>query len=321
MRAVLVVMFAIFAAAGTARADGDVGVVVTGDVVMQPAVATHIEHWLKTHGHKIVVSPLSTDATNTIFNCLVLDDEKCARGVVEARSKANSLVFVRVEVPKKGAKDITFNLYWFVKGHEAIGERRVCEKCTEDSWHGIADSMMSALAGSSQSQLGHLKIDSEPQGMIVLLDNAQIGVTPLERDVPTGHHRIELTHAGRSVGARQVDVTAGDSEDITIRAKLGGGEGGGGGGGGSKTVPLILLGTGVAALGTGGILLYYGSLGGSDQKFIYPDSTPYGIGALALGLGAAVGGAILLLQSGGSKSAPVASVGPNGGYVGWVVQF
>ena len=68
------------------------------------------------------------------------------------------------------------------------------------------------------------------------------------------------------------------------------------------------------------MFIYYGALGGDQQKFIFPDSTPYGIGILAVGVGATIGGTILLSQSGHS-STPVASIGPGGGYVGWVARF
>jgi hypothetical protein len=311
MRAALVVLIVV-ATAATARADDEIGVVVVGDVAMQPSVASYLEHWLKTHGHKTKTSPLSTDATNTIVNCLVIDDSKCARNVVEARSKAATVVFARVDVAK-GEHNVTFNLYWFVKGHEGIGERRVCEKCTEDSWHGIADAMMSALAGSSQSEQGRVKIASRPSGMIVLLDNVQIGVTPLERDVPVGHHRIELTHAGRSVGRRQVDVTAGETENVDIKVDVDTGS--------SRLGPAILLGAGIVGLGTGSVFLYYGSIGGPNAKYTFNDSTPVGIGILAVGLGATIGGTILLAQSGHSGSTPIASIGPGGGYVGWLTRF
>ena len=323
MRRAIVALLAVVAAAGTARADDgaddraddndDIGVVVTGDVAMQPSVATHLVHWLEAHGHKVVISPLSPDATNTIFNCLVLDDQKCARNVVEARSRADTLVFARVEVTPK-SHDITFNLYWFVKGHEGIGERRVCEDCDEDSWHGIADAMMTALASSTQAGMGRVKITSRPSGMTILLDNVQIGVTPLERDVPTGRHRVELTHAGRSLGSRRVTITAGATAKIAIVADVDTG-------GGSRLGPGLLLAAGIGALGAGAVYLYYGSLGGTSSKYIYPDSTPIGIGLVAIGLGATIGGTILLAQAGHRTSTPIASIGPGGGYVGWLTRF
>ena len=309
MRVTLVILIAL---AGTtaARAD-DVGVLVTGDPSMQPEVATHVERWLTRHGDSAVASPMSPDAINTLVNCLVIDDQKCARGVIEARSKARSLVFTRVDVATKGARDITLTAYWFVKGHAAISERRVCEHCTEDSWHGVIDAMLGALASGIQADLGRVKITSKPTGMIVFLDSVQIGVTPLERDVSIGSHRIELTHGGRNVGTRELDVTAGETSSVVVKVDDGRS---------SRIGPAILLGAGIAMLGAGGVYLYYGALGGTTQKYIYPDSTPVGIGLLAVGLGATIGGTVLLSQS-GQRSTPVASIGPGGGYVGWLTRF
>jgi hypothetical protein len=89
----------------------------------------------------------------------------------------------------------------------------------------------------------------------------------------------------------------------------------------SKVLPILLLGTGIAAMAAGGVFIYYGSIGGADQKYVYPTSTPIGIALGAVGAGAAIGGVILLKQAGSSDSAPVASVGPGHAYVGWVTRF
>ena len=48
-------MFAVIAAtAAPAFADGEVGVVVTGDVVMQPQVATFLERWWSIDSKKVL---------------------------------------------------------------------------------------------------------------------------------------------------------------------------------------------------------------------------------------------------------------------------
>src|SRR6185503_20240309 len=87
----------------------------------------------------------------------------------------------------------------------------------------------------------------------------------------------------------------------------------------SRALPVALLSTGIAALITGSVFLYYGSLTGANQKYVYTESTPVGVGLVALGIGAGVGGSILLWQS--SRSGPVASLTPGGGYVGWLTRF
>jgi hypothetical protein len=93
----------------------------------------------------------------------------------------------------------------------------------------------------------------------------------------------------------------------------------------SKVWPALLLAGGVASLGTGGVFLFYGTYGTSihdkDHKYTYPDAILPGIAFTAVGVGATVGGIILLKQASSKHSAPIASVGPGHAYVGWVTQF
>jgi hypothetical protein len=255
MRVLAICCIVLAVTAARARADEAVGVVVTGDPTLAPEVQAHLEDWLRTHTHARIASPLPREVINLIENCFLLDDQECARKVVEARSTADGLVFARIAT--KG-KDVSFSVYWFVKGHAANGERRVCERCTKAAWHALADRTMETLATS-----GHTELVRHPSSR-----------PPHERP----HH-------------------------------------------GSRLWPGVLLATGIAAAGSGAIFLYYGSLGGPDQKYIYPDSTPVGIGLLAVGIGATIGGAILLHQAGTTSSGPVVSVGPGGAYVGWAHGF
>ena len=320
MRAALMSIATIALCTTPAHADEDVvGVVVIGDISLQPRVTAYLEHWLESHHHSVLATPLSNDAVNTITNCLVLDDQKCARGVVDARSKSDAVLFARAEVGKD--KSIVINAYWFAKGHEAIGERRVCEHCIGENWHSAADLMMDALTAQTFGK-GHLHVESDPSGMIVLFDNLEIGLTPLDRDVPAGHHRVDLTHDGHHVGKRMVQVDANDTTDVLIKAKPEAADTDHAGpSSNSRVVPAIVLGSGILALGVGGVLLYYGGLGGNQQKFTYPDSTPIGIGVMAAGVGATIIGGVLFFQAGQRSSAPVASVSHDGAYVGWITRF
>ncbi len=316
LRAALLSMAAVALSASTARAEDAavVGVVVVADAPLQARVATYLEHWLEDHDHHVLPSPMSADAINTITTCLLVDDPKCARSVVDARAKSDAVLFARAEISKD--KSFVISAYWFAKGHEAIAERRVCEHCVEDAWHGVADQMMDALT-AQLVKTGHLHVDSEPSGMIVLFDNDQVGLTPLDRDVPVGHHRVDLMHAGRHVGRRNVQIDANDTTDVHIKVKVEPVVTGGS----SRLVPGIVLGAGIATLGAGGVLLYYGSIGGSSAKFVYPDSTPIGIGVIAAGVGATIIGSVLFAQAGPKHSTPVAAVTRDGAYVGWLTAF
>jgi hypothetical protein len=93
----------------------------------------------------------------------------------------------------------------------------------------------------------------------------------------------------------------------------------------SKLWPALLLGTGIASLGAGGVFLFYGTYGTAihdkDHKWTYSDALLPGIALSAVGVGATIGGIILLKQAGARRAAPIASVGPGQAYVGWVTQF
>ncbi|HEY5926288.1 MAG TPA: hypothetical protein VIV11_31600 [Kofleriaceae bacterium] len=238
-----VALIALLCAARSARADETaIGVVAVGETGVEREVAKRMSSWLRARGYTVSSDPLSDDATNTLTNCFTLDDLACARGVFDARSKTNTLVYVGVIAT---AKNITFNTYWFTKGKEALGERRVCEKCEGDAWHALTDKMMERLSADS-----------------------------------------------RPVGKRP-----------------------------SRLGPVIVIGAGVATIAAGGIFLYYGSLGGPDQKYIYQESTPVGIALGAVGLGATLVGTIWLIQTGSSRSGPVATATRDGGYIGWTGHF
>ena len=307
----LLVLLVLALAAPAARAESDgVGVVVvssTNGSTLQSDVTSHLEGWMRRHDHTIIGSALSRDAINTIANCFLIDDLKCARGVVEARSKAGSVVFTRIEA---AGKDLTFTTYWFVKGKDVISERRVCEKCTDEDWRGLLDNMVERLL-KSDIETGKLHLESQPSGLFVLVDNVQVGATPFDEELPAGKHTISLSHAGVIVATKDIEIHANKLKRLTIetevdtRAR-------------SKVGPGILLGSGIALIGGGGIALYLGEQ--RSDKVIHPEYVPIGIGIMAAGAGATIVGAILLSQT-GHTSAPVAAIGPNSAYFGWVTRF
>lgn len=141
--AALVVLWA------TSIAHADVGVVVTGEPTLQPQLAAQLQSWLTRRGHTVVVSPLEPDAVNTLIDCFVIGDLNCARAVVEKRTNARSVVYVRVATAADeadGSRDVSIVGYWLEKGHETIGERRNCQRCTEADMRIAADDLMHALA-------------------------------------------------------------------------------------------------------------------------------------------------------------------------------
>jgi hypothetical protein len=215
---------------------------------LRAAVGEHFAKWLRNHGHDVVDHPLSEDAASTLANCFTIDDLVCARGVFDARSKTDTLVYIGID---RAGKNVTFNVYWFHKGKDAVGERRVCEKCEGSAWQGLIDKMLERLAGDDVLEPKPASPPSRP----------------------------------------------------------------------SRLLPALVFGGGIASIGAGAVFLYYGSLDGPDQKYIYPSSTPVGIALVAVGLGASIGGTIWLIQTGSSQSGPVASATRDGAYLGWAGHF
>ena len=145
-RAVLLALLISFGA--TSVASADIGVVVTGEATLQPQLLSHLESWLKRRGNNVFSSALEPDAINTLIDCFVVEDLNCARSVIEARAKADTIIYARIEVAPaaNGMRDISIVGYWMQKGHDTMAERRACHHCTEKEMHGIADDLMLALA-------------------------------------------------------------------------------------------------------------------------------------------------------------------------------
>jgi hypothetical protein len=142
----LAVPLAILLAMGTARAD--IGVVVTGEATLQPALIAQLQDWLKVRGHTVQLAALEPDAINTLVDCFVIEDLGCATKVIEQRSKVQTIVFARVESTpnESGSRDIALVGHWLQKGHETISERRVCQQCNSEKLRATVEDLMLALA-------------------------------------------------------------------------------------------------------------------------------------------------------------------------------
>jgi hypothetical protein len=159
-RAVLLALLITFGA--TSVASADIGVVVTGEATLQPQLLSHLESWLKRRGNNVFSSALEPDAINTLIDCFVVEDLNCARSVIEARAKAETIVYARVEVApaNNGMRDISIVGYWMQKGHDTMAERRGCHHCTEKEMHGLADDLMLALAAQPPTG-SHVHVPAE----------------------------------------------------------------------------------------------------------------------------------------------------------------
>jgi hypothetical protein len=315
----LVILAMMLLAVPRAHADS-VSVVTTGDANLQGSLAPAVESWLRGHGHT-VGTPLTSEAVSTLLNCMVMDDQGCARGVVEAQAKGDAVLFVQAMKSRSNNATVLI-VYWFIKGKEPIGMRRACEECTADLMRSTLEDIMGMVIGASEAKHGRLAVSSDPSGLTVLLDNESIGVTPVEREVAAGTHTVVLMHRGQRVGERTLKIQADVTAEIKIPVVLPP-EDAQGGNGRSPLVGGLVMGLGGAALAAG-IVLYVTSEEDTGEKLYYRDTKKLGLGVAAGGAVIAGLGVWLWLRARGSDetaSAPVVSLTSQGGMVGWSRAF
>ena len=253
----------------------------------------------------------------------------CVRTVVDKRAHANSIVFARADVTPTddGTRNITLVGYWLVKGHDAVAERRNCERCTDQSLRNAADDMMTALAHAGELDPGHLALRSTPPGAKVLIDGTPVGVTPLDYDLAPGNHKISVTADQHGVETRDVIVRKGETTTVDIPLKDLGDAGPPDTGRPSHLVPGIVI-----VIGAGAVAAIAGvAMTASDkatpspigvQQPNYSNSSPgdyvlAGAGAVAIGVGVY----LWLRANSHADSAPIATVTRDGGVVGWSGRF
>jgi hypothetical protein len=148
------VVAALLALSTAAHADGPaadnrVGLVVQGTAGLRGRLADHLDEQLSRTGFSAEDAPLSRDALNTLANCFLLDDMKCARGVIEARSKIPRVLVVRVE---ESGGTVTIDLTWFSAGNPPLSEHATCESCRE-TFAETADAPLQRLAKAAPTPL------------------------------------------------------------------------------------------------------------------------------------------------------------------------
>jgi PEGA domain-containing protein len=305
-----------------ARAGGDVGVIVTGEASMQPQLAAQIESWLSQHGHTLVPSPLPPEAITALIDCFVMENQGCARDVIEKRAKSTGMVYAHVDTKTgaTGARDVTVTAYWFDKGHDAISERKNCERCTDQSMRTTADEILKKLLGGSD--LGHIKLSSNPSGARISIDGQAIGVTPLDWDLPAGKHTILMDKAGLKPVTRDIVVVSNKPDAVgMVLLPVGQAPDDHGEDQPSRIIPISLLGAGGALVITGIVLIAIDEDPGPHEPARIYNTFGLGVGVAVVGALAAAGGTYLWLRSSKASSTPVAAFTSDTAYVGWLGRF
>jgi hypothetical protein len=294
-----------------------VGVVVTGEATMQPQLVKSLETWLKSQGHELVGSPLPPDAINTLVDCFVIEDEGCARGVIEKRAKSKVVVFARVDVQAGGDLDktVTLTAYWFEKGEKAVSARKFCERCTDATLTTTANDLLVSLAKAAPHPTGKVKVTSTPAGASCEIDGKPVGSTPIDQDITPGPHEIIVVRERHETEKRSVTVTAGETTtvDVALVEKRASG--------GKRLYPAIAMGVGGALIATGVVMVLIDEDEAPDKPMFIRNTGPSGAGIAIGGLAVAAGGYLWYRMTGKRESAPVAAIGHDSTYVGWQGRF
>jgi hypothetical protein len=308
----------VLALASTARAGGDVGVIVTGEGSMQPQLAAQIEGWLSQHGHTLVPSPLPPEAITALIDCFALENQGCARDVIERRARSSSMVYAHVETASNGTRDVTLTAYWFDKGHDAVAERKTCEHCTDQSLRTVADELMKKLVGGADA--GHIKFKSTPAGARITIDGQPIGVTPLDWDLLPGKHTIKMDKAGLQPASRAIVVAS--NQTVAFTMDLVPGDDDHDGRQRSRILPFALLGVGGLAVIGGAVLIAIDQDPGPNAPPKIRNSAPTGALYLATGVVAGgIGAYLMWFRSPKTTSTPVAAFTSDTAYIGWLGRF
>jgi hypothetical protein len=291
---------------------------------MQPQLVAQIESWLTQHGHTLTPAALPPDAVNALNDCFVMGDQACAHGVVEKSSGASSVIYARVDAHSNGsdAPDLTLTAYWFDKGHDAIGEKTTCQRCTDQSLRTTAEAMLKKLVGGGD--LGHVVLKSAPPGAKITIDGTPIGITPLDWDLPPGKHTIQMEAPGRATAIRDHVVVSNKSDLIVIPLAATADDDRPGGS--SQILPLGLTIGGGAALATGLALIVFTPKADAQHRYYYSTWQP-GIAVAAAGaIAGGIGAYLLWFRSPETPpappaSTPVAAFTGDSGYVGWQGRF
>ena len=268
-------------------AHADVGVVVSGDPQMQAPLMATVQGWLQTRDYTLVAVPLG-GAANSFMDCFVMEDMGCAKRTFEQEAKTTSLVFARADLMT--GRDYSVVAYWFIKGHEPQMKKQDCKNCDEKQFAAIVTQLLVELEKGTAQINGKIKISSAVDGMMVSVDNAPVGPAPLERELTAGPHQVAFLHKGNVIETKPVKIEAGATLEVVapplpaeapkVKTKK------------SLLGPAALMLTGAALAVVGGVSLYYGSLSGPDEPYVYPNATKVGVPFAIAGAAGIIGGVV-----------------------------
>ncbi|MCA9704709.1 MAG: PEGA domain-containing protein [Myxococcales bacterium] len=130
---------------------------------------------------------------------------------------------VRAEITVDG-EGYRFALEAYDVEHERIAATaaRACPGCSSaDATQLLADLGEELARGVTKSAPGSsgtaiLRIDSEPAGATVILDDAEVGTTPLQLEVGAGSHRVRVLEDGYQAKSHELVLAEGEREEYSV---------------------------------------------------------------------------------------------------------
>lgn len=307
----LVVVVSLLLVASTAHA-GEVGVVVDGEPALRAEVAEQLARWLRDHGHAVAAAPLPADAAGMLTDCFVLEDEACARAIVDKKATTRELVYARVDVTAGGdaTPTVTIAGSWLTRGQPVVSARRTCERCAHDALRAATDELLAALArAGGKPTTGVIAVTSDPPGARVAIDRRPAGTTPLDRELPPGRHAIAVTLPGRAPVTREIELAAGQTVPVVVHAPRR-----------DRRWPMLAIAAGGGLALTGAVLIAIDEDPARDKPPEIRDTAPAGYGLALVGLAVAAGG-YAWWRLGARDDVPTVAITSRGTFVGWAGRF
>lgn len=205
-----------------------------------------------------------------------------------------------------------------------IVRQQYCEGCTDDRLSKLSSELARDLIAeqAARGKPAVLEIKSIPPGAEVQLDGKPVGITDVVLRTSPGKHVVSFRKDGHRGEVREIETAVGETAELSAELVPEAG---------SETPAVrrrsrlpagLLLGGGLASLGTGLVVIAVGQKEDPDEKFRYSFPRAY------LGTGLAVAGAVAIgvgiamwVRGPEATSAPTVSVTSGGGVLGWARTF
>lgn len=337
--------FAIWLAAGPAAAS-DIGFIVSGTApaharkVASSAIASRTADLV---GNELVPSTFSTREAATLTRCLS-DGQPWACMYPTLRGKGVeqlAMLSIDSQVGADGSPIIVITEQIMAADLFApIGDKRYCDHCTDDVLGKLVGELTRDLLREIATRTGRtvVAIKTVPRGARIKFDDKLMGATEQSLNTYPGPHSLSLELDGYQVAERSVEATDGKTVEVNVALVRNSGPGGthddpavsavtppDGIAGWPRFVPWLCIGTGGAAIITGGILIAVDSKPSADptsqhSRYYYSTKGPGIVTGIAGALGVGAGLYILHRQH-DARSTVMAMPLPGGAAVRWTKPF